>query len=120
VVFAHFVLAFCSTLIYLNQVDLSAFSYWRSRSALGVVFIALPPIIPYAVSVIHAWQVVTARQLGLYLFLVVLLGGTVVNALLLLGVFNVRVDGSTVFWAVIIQSIVYFWSGEMLLTIERS
>lgn len=117
-VFMHLVLGCGATLIYLNQVDFASFAYWRPRSALGVLFIAAPPIIPYAVSGIHAWHVVTARRLGMYLFLIVLLAGAIVNALIFLGAFDISVDGSTVLWVVIVQTLVYFWGGELLLTME--
>ena len=116
VVFVHVMLASCATLVYLNQINLAAFPYWQSRSALGIVFLAIPPSFPYIVSVLHAWSAVTARRFGLFVFVVVLLSGTGAYVLFVSGALGVKVDGSNILGALVIQTAVYYWSGELLLT----
>jgi hypothetical protein len=114
-VFAHVVVGFLSVVWYLSQIDFGHFPYWKSRSGLGVIFIAAPAIVPYVISAVYSWQVVTHRRLGVFLFLVVLVAGAGLMGLLLSGVLGIEVNG--IQWLVTAgaQAGVYLWAAELLL-----
>lgn len=111
-------LGLLSTFVYLSQVNISFVAIAGSRSGLGVILIALPAILPYVLSGAYAWQLITERRLGLYLFLAATVIGTVVANLVIAGVFDIRMIAASIFWYALGQTAVYGLAAEFLLRIE--
>jgi hypothetical protein len=111
-------LGFVSALVYLGQVNVSLVAISGSRSGVGAVLIALPAILPYVLSGVYAWRLVSERRLGLYLFLATTVIGTVVANLVITGTFDIPMTTATVFWYALVQTAVYGLAAEFLLGIE--
>jgi hypothetical protein len=111
-------LGLLSTLVYLSQVNVSLVAIAGSRSGLGEVLIALPAILPYVLSGSYAWQLISERRLGLYLFLAAAVIGTVVANLVITGIFDLPVTAATILWYALAQTAVYGLAAEFLLRIE--
>ncbi len=111
-------LGLVSTLVYLSQVNVSLVAIAGSRSGLGAILIALPAILPYVLSGVYAWQLVSESRLGLYLFLAATLIGTVVASLVITGTLDIPMTAATVFWYALVQTAVYGLAAEFLLRIE--
>lgn len=67
---------------------------------------------------IHAWQLISARRLGLYLCLAVTAIGAAVASLVMSGNFDIPVNVATVLWSAVGQTAVYGLAAEFLLRIE--
>jgi len=117
-VFVHVLVGFLSAVFYLSQIDLVSFPYWRSRAGLGVIFIAMPAIVPYAVSAVYSWRVATHLRLGVWLFLVVLVMVSVLVGLLFSGAFEINIHGPEWLFTVAGQAGLYVWAAELLLHVE--
>lgn len=116
---AYVVLGLLSTLAYLSQVNVSFVAIAGSRSGLGVILIALPAIVPYILAGGYAWQLISERRLGLYLFLIATLIGTIAASLVITGtIFDVRMSVTTIFWYALAQTAAYGLAAEFLLRIE--
>lgn len=111
-------LGLVSALVYLNQVRIPFRAIVGSRSGLGIILIALPAILPYFVSGIYAWQLISKGRLGLYLYLTATVVGTGVAALAISGAFDISVNAETVFWYALGQIAAYSMAAEFLLRIE--
>lgn len=111
-------LGLVSTLVYLNQVNVSLIAISGSRSGVGAILIALPAILPYVLSGAYAWRLVSERRLGLYLFLATTVIGTVVANLVITGTFDISMTTATVFWYALVQTAVYGVAAEFLLGIQ--
>lgn len=112
-------LGLLSTLVYLSQVNVSFVAIAGSRSGLGVILIALPASLPYILAGSYAWQLISERRLGLYLFLAATLTGTVVANLVIAGsILNVPMNVVTVIWYGLGQTAAYGLAAEFLLRIE--
>lgn len=111
-------LGFVSALVYLSQVNVSLVAISGSRSGVGAILIALPAILPYVLSGVYAWRLVSERRLGLYLFLATTIIGTVVANLVIIGTFDIPMTTATVFWYALVQTAVYGLAAEFLLGIE--
>ena len=111
-------LGIVSALVYLSQVNVSLVAISGSRSGVGAVLIALPAILPYVLSGVYAWRLVSERRLGLYLFLATMVIGTVVANLVITGTFDIPMTTATVFWYALVQTAVYGLAAEFLLGIE--
>ena len=105
-------------MVYLSQVNVSLVAISGSRSGVGAVLIALPAILPYVLSGVYAWRLVSERRLGLYLFLATTVIGTVVANLVITGTFDIPMTTATVFWYALVQTAVYGLAAEFLLGIE--
>lgn len=114
-VFAHILVGAFSAAVYLNRVDLAGFPYWASRSGLGVIFMAAPALVPYAVSAVYSWRVATHRRLRLFFFLIVLVGLSVLMGLLISGALGAAVQGPELVYAAGAQAGIYLWAAELLL-----
>jgi len=75
VLFFHVLAAFFTAVIYLSQINLARFQYWRRGSSLNVLLIAAPPLLPYIISAVHSWRTATYDRLRVSLFLLVLILG---------------------------------------------
>ncbi|HZR04019.1 MAG TPA: hypothetical protein VFA81_12710 [Burkholderiales bacterium] len=115
VVFVHVMVGFLSALWYLSQIDLGHFAYWQSRAGMSVVLIGAPAIVPYVVSGVYAFRVVTHRRLRLLLFLLLLVAGAVVMGLLFSGGFGIKLSGFDVLTTAATQAGAYVWAAELLL-----
>lgn len=112
-------LGLVSALAYLSRVNMPSFAIVGTRgSAPRLILIALPAIIPYIVSGAYAWQLVSERTLGLYLFLAATVIGTAVASLVIIGAFDIPINGATLIWYVLGQTAVYGLAAEFLLRIE--
>jgi hypothetical protein len=114
-VFAHILVGFFSAVVYLSRVDLAGFPYWRSRAGLGIIFIAAPAIVPYAISAVYSWRVATHRRLGVWLFLIVLVAVSVLMGLIFSGILGIDVRGIEWLFTAAAQAGVYVWAAELLL-----
>jgi hypothetical protein len=112
---SHTVLAFFSALAFLSRLNFTNYPYWRYRSAMGVLLIAAPPLVPYVLSAIHSWHALSERRIGLFLFLAVLVVGTIFGVPFMVGAFDVVIDGEMMFFALALQTMVYFAAGHVLL-----
>lgn len=112
-------LGLLSTFVYLYQINVSFVAIAGTRSGLGVILIALPAMLPYILAGSYAWQLISERRLGLYLFLVVTLIGTIAASLVITGTFfDVRMSVTTIFWYALAQTAAYGLAAEFLLRIE--
>lgn len=109
-------LALLSALVYLSQVNVSFVAIAASR--LGVAPYTLPAILPYLLSGPFAWKLISGRRLGLYLFFAAATIGTAVANLVIVGTFDIVLNGETIFWYVLAQTGAYAWAAEFLLRIE--
>lgn len=114
-VLAHVLVGFFSAVFYLSQIDLVNFPYWQSRAGLGVILIAAPALVPYIVSAVYSWRVVTHRRLGVWLFLGVLVAVSVLMGLLLSGALGIDMHGPERLFIVGTQAGIYLWAAELLL-----
>jgi hypothetical protein len=114
----HAGLALLSTFVYLSQASVPFDAIVGSRSGLGIILIALPAILPYVVSGIYAWRLISKRRLGLYLYLAATMVGTAVASLVIVGAFDIPVNAETIFWYALGQIAVYGMAAEFLLRIE--
>ena len=80
--FAHVLLGLFAAFWYLSYIDFSHFMYWRRSAGLAVILVSAPASLPYLVSGVYSWRVVTDRRLGLWVFLMVLVAGAVLVHLL--------------------------------------
>jgi hypothetical protein len=74
-----------------------------------------PALVPYAMSAVYSFRVVTHRRLGVWLFLVVLIAVSVLMALLLSGALGIDVHGPEWLFTVGAQAGIYLWAAELLL-----
>jgi hypothetical protein len=116
--FCHIIMGCFAAFLYLSRVDFSSFQYWRPRASLGVVFIAAPPLIPYVISGVRSWQLVSHCRMRVWLFIAVLVAGTILMGLLFGGAFEEKLDGGMLLGAIAIQSCIYFWAAEHLLEVD--
>jgi hypothetical protein len=113
-------LGLVSALVYLSQENVSLVAISGSRSGVGAIFIALPAILPYVLSGVYAWQLISEKRLGLYFFLAATVVGTVAANLVITGTFDVPMTAETAFWYALAQTGVYGMAAEFLLRIEWS
>jgi hypothetical protein len=113
--FAHVLLALFAAFWYLSYIDFSHFMYWRRSAGLAVIFISAPASLPYLVSGVYSWRVVTDRRLGLWAFLMVLVAGAVLVNLLVSDRLGIDVREVGIFQAAGLQTVAYVWAAEMLL-----
>lgn len=113
-------LGLVATLAYLSQVDIPfAMVVATRRSGLRIILTALPAMLPYIVSGTYAWQLVSERRLGLYLFLAATAIGTVVASLVIIGTFDIPMNAVTLLFGYVLgQTAVYGLAAEFLLRIE--
>lgn len=112
-------LGFVSTFVYLSQVNLSFKTIVGSRlSGLAMMAIDLPAILPYLISGLYAWQLISERRLGLYLHLAVTIVGTAAASLVITGAFDIPMDLATVFWTALVQTTVYGLTAKFLLRVS--
>lgn len=116
-VFAHILVGFCAAFWYLSHIDFSHFAYWRRGAGTAVIMIAAPAILPYLISAVYSWRVVTDRRLGVWAFLVVLIAGAVLVNLLILGLLGIDVREVGTLQTAALQTGLYVWAAELLLHI---
>jgi hypothetical protein len=81
-------LAIVSVFVFISQINLSPNAFASSFVGFGPILLALPAILPFAFAGIYAWQLISERRLGLYLFLVASALGTLAANAAILGVFG--------------------------------
>jgi hypothetical protein len=118
VLLVHVLAAFFTALIYISDVDLQRFPYWRRTSGIAALWIAAPPLLPYLISAIHSWRRATYDRLLVAAFLLVLIAGTFGACSAILGAFGLSLDRSGFLWLFAIEAIVYFWSAEFLFDVD--
>jgi len=118
VLFFHVLAAFFTAVIYLSQINLARFQYWRRGSSLNVLLIAAPPLLPYIISAVHSWRTATYDRLRVSLFLLVLILGAFGVGCALVGALGLTVDSSTLLWTFAIQAAAYFFAAEFLFDVD--
>jgi hypothetical protein len=79
-------LGFAVGLLFLSTVNLSHFRYWGGRAAVAALLIGLGPAMPYLISAAFSRRLVTSNRLSIWLYIIILLLGTVmVSYVYLLG-----------------------------------
>ena len=116
-VFAHVVVGFLAAFWYLSHIDLSHLPYWRRGASFAVILISAPATLPYLVSAVYSWRVVTYRSLGVWIFLVVLVAGAVLVNLLIAGRLGIDVHEVGIVQGVTLQGLLYVCAAEMLLNV---
>lgn len=111
-------LGIASVLAFMSQVNLSLVAFASRLSGLGTVLIATPAIVPYVLPGFYAWQLISERRLGLYLFLGATALGTVAANAAIMGMFGTGINVGTLFWYTIGQTGAYGIAAEFLLRIE--
>ena len=114
-VFAHVLVGLFAALWYLSHIDFSHFMYWRRGAGLAVIFVSAPATLPYLVSAVYSWRVVTDRRPGVWVFLMVLVAGAVLVNLLVSGRLGIDVREVGMLQAAGLQTAAYVWAAEMLL-----
>ena len=114
-VVAHVLVGLFATFWYLSHIDFSHFLYWRRGASLAVIFISAPATLPYLVSAVYSWRVVTDRRPGVWVFLMVLVAGAVLVNLLVSGRLGIDVREVGMLQAAGLQTAAYVWAAEMLL-----
>lgn len=114
-VFAHVLLGLFGVFWYLSYIDFSHFMYWRRGAGLAVIVVSAPATLPYLVSGVYSWRVVTDRRLGISVFLMVLVAGAVLVDLLVSGCLGIDVREVGILQAIALQTVAYVWAAEMLL-----
>jgi hypothetical protein len=116
-VVAHVSLGLFAAFWYLYHVNFSHFPYWTRGASKAAVSIAAPAILPYLLSGIHSWQVVTVHRFRVWIFLLVLVAGTVFVNIFSLGYLGTEPHEIAVMSAVGLQILIFLWAGEMLLNV---
>lgn len=112
-IWSHTIAAVFAALSYLYRIDLGA-PFWLASSGLSAMFLSGPVIFPYVLAGIHSWKVATAVRWRVYLYLSILVVGSVASDVFISGGF-----GS--YWTMYLievlalQVLVYMWSAELLL-----
>jgi len=114
-VFAHVVVGFLAAFWYLSHIDLSHFPYWRRGAGFAIILISAPATLPYLVSAVYSWRVVTYRSLGVWIFLGVLVAGAVLVNLLVTGRLGIDAHEVGIVQAATLQGVLYVCAAEMLL-----
>lgn len=112
---AHIMVGVLAAFWYLNHIDLSHYPYWRRNASFAVIFISAPATLPYLVSAIYSWRVVTHRSLGVWVFLVVLSAGAVLMSLLVSNRLGIDFHEAGILQTAALQCGLYVWAAEMLL-----
>ena len=79
---------------------------------------AAPAIVPYLISGVYSWRVVTHRRLGVLLFIIVLVAVSALMGLLVSGKLGIDVHGIELLFTAGAQAGVYVWAAEFLLDVD--
>lgn len=123
-VVAYIIFSLCAAFTFIGHIDLSAAVYPSYTSGLAVLMIATPSLIPYLLSGLAAWQLMSKqwqlmlkhRRLRLYLMLLVIAIGTLFSSLLMLGVFDVALTRLMVVGLSIAETLVYLSAAGFFLS----
>ena len=113
--FAHVLVGLFAAFWYLSHIDFSHFQYWRRGAGLAVIFVSAPATLPYLVSAVYSWRVVTDHQFRVWVFLTVLVAGAVLVNLLVSGGLGIDAREVGMLQAAGLQTVAYVWAAEMLL-----
>jgi hypothetical protein len=117
ILWAHVVLGMLAAMVYLSGLDLAGSRFWTVNSGARAIFLALPALAPYIISAIISTLLVGCQHIRIWLFVSILTAGTVLGALMLLGVVKVDVgslDLSLESQVIIAQSICYSTSAVLI------
>jgi hypothetical protein len=114
----HAIAAFWTAALYLSNVDLVRFDYWRRGAAIRSILVAFPALLPYIVSAIHSWRTATNSRPRVVAFLAILMAGAFGVICAIVGAFGLSVNGTDLFWIFVIQAAVYFFSAEFLFDVD--
>ena len=114
----HAITAFSTAVLYLGDLDLSRFHYWRRGASVASILLVAPPLLPYIISAIHSWRTVTYSRIRLTAFLAILVAGAFGVIFAIAGAFGLSVDGTGLLWTFAIQAAVYFFAAEFLFSVD--
>ncbi len=109
---AHVVVALSTTLIYFGRIKLG-FTLWLT-SGVPTTLIVAPVLIPYLVSAIYSWRVVTDVRWRVVSFILILFVGSVLLGVAIAGAFG-PIQPLTLLAILGAQAWAYLWSAELLL-----
>jgi hypothetical protein len=72
----HLILGLAAALAYLSTFDTTHFRWWRRSAGMVVLMHSSGSLLPYLVSGLFSRRLVMARRIGVWLFALVLMGGT--------------------------------------------
>lgn len=116
--FIHAIVAFSTAVLYLGDLDLHRFHYWRRGAGATSILLAAPPLLPYVISAVHSWRTATYSRPRAMAFLIILVAGAFGVMCALMGAFGFSVDGASLLWIFAIQAAVYFFSAEFLFNVD--
>jgi hypothetical protein len=111
---AHMIAATVTVLAYLARVDFTAFQYWGKYAGVWVICMAIPPLFPYVMSVVHSRKLATASRLGVWMFVIVLAIGAILMVMLLLGAFGLAASAAMILSLFFVQTLLYFFAAKLL------
>jgi hypothetical protein len=72
----HVALGIAAAFMYMAVIDLGHFAYWRRGASMGAVIIASVATIPYLISGLASYRLVSPKRGGFWIFLAILVLGT--------------------------------------------
>ncbi|HWF99408.1 MAG TPA: hypothetical protein VN691_09475 [Steroidobacteraceae bacterium] len=123
-VVAYVIFSLCATFTFVGHIDLSAAAYPGYTSGIAVLMIAMPSLIPYVLSGLAAWRLMSKqwhlmlkhRRLRLYLLLLLIAIGTLFSSLLMVGAFNVSLTRLRVAGLFIAETVGYLGAAGFFLS----
>jgi hypothetical protein len=123
---AYVVFALCAALAFISHIDLSWTAYAGYTSGIGALFIAAPALIPYLLSGLAAWNLLSKssqlmmsyRRVRLYLMILVMAILTVVSAMLMVGAFDFPLTPMMVVGLLIAETVVFLAAPGVFLSDE--
>ena len=116
----HVVLGVALGIAYVSTLDYSHFRWWSRWSQQALLIRCFVPVVPYLISVIFSRRVVTQHRIGVVIFTVVLVAGTVAAGYCYISRFSDGIFGSGTLAVVAIQIIIYILAAIILLVDWRS
>jgi hypothetical protein len=115
-VWAHVVLAIVAGLLYLDSTNVvNHIAYWRRGAAGSYVLLAATAMLPYLFSAIYSWNRVSHRRLGLWIFILILVVGTVAVGYWYVGGPRDTHGSMATVYLILAQCVVYLWSASLCL-----
>lgn len=106
--------AFFTAMIYLNQVTLTHFPFMIRSAGLLLIFVAAPPILPYAISAVHTWHLAMYSRIRVAIFLLVVVAGAYGVCGALLGPLDLAPDTHSLLGVFAVQALIYLGSAALL------
>lgn len=123
---AYVIFALCAAFAFIYHIDLSWTAYAGYTSGIGALPIAVPALIPYLLSGLAAWNLLSEssrlmiryRRVRLYLMILVMAILTVLSTMLMVGVFDVSLTPLMVVGLLIAETVAFLAAPGLFLSDE--